>query len=255
MFSVQIGIIVKIADRGIEVKFLILSLILSSFGFTAFSSPAVAQVTEPAQAIGVGDGDTIRISDRNRVLTVRLACIDAPESSQPWGKIATERLRQLLPQGQPVQIRPIERDRYGRTVAEVFIGNSNSVNLQMVAEGTAVVYRKYLNNCAASKDRYLHAEAIARQNHLGLWSQADPQMPWDFRQAQQPRNLSHKPAQTIPPIAPDRQPRDRGGIAKDLDCKDFKTQREAQAVLNADRTDPHRLDRDRDGIACESLPR
>lgn len=256
MFSVQIGTInANIADRGIAVKFLILSLVLSSFGFTAFSSTAVAQVAEPAQVLSVGDGDTIRISDRNRVLTVRLACIDAPENSQPWGKIATERLQQLLPQGQPVQIRPIERDRYDRTVAEVFIGNSNSVNLQMVAEGSAVVYRKYLNNCAANKDRYLHVEAIAKQQHLGLWSQVNPQMPWDFRQAQQPPNLAHKPAQTVSPIESNQQPRDRGSIAKDLDCKDFKTQREAQAVLNADRSDPHRLDRDRDGIACESLPR
>lgn len=118
-----------------------------------------------------------------------------------------------------------------------------------------VVYRKYLNGCAANKDRYLRAEAIARQQHLGLWSQADPQMPWDFRQAQQPRDLAHKPARTIPPTPPQPQPRDRRGIAKDLDCKDFTTQREAQAVLNADPSDPHRLDRDRDGIACESLPR
>lgn len=105
----------------------------SSFGFTALSSLAAAQGERQAQVISVGDGDTIRISGRDRALTVRLACIDAPETAQSWGKMATERLRQLLPQGQPVQIRPIEIDRYGRTVAEVFIGNSDPVNLQMVA--------------------------------------------------------------------------------------------------------------------------
>jgi micrococcal nuclease len=238
------------------VKLLILSLIFTNFGFTAFLPPStLAQVMEQARVISVGDGDTIRISDRDRVLTIRLACIDAPENSQPWGKIASERLRQLLPQGQPVQIRPIERDRYGRTVAEVFIGNSAPVNLQMVSEGSAVVYRKYLNSCAANKDRYLHAEAIAKQQRLGLWGQADLQMPWDFRQAQQSLNLPHKPTRTIPPTKPNQQLRDRRSIARDLDCKDFKTQREAQAVLNADPSDPHRLDRDRDGIACESLPR
>lgn len=41
---------------------------------------------------------------------------------------------------------------------------------------------------------------------------------------------------------------------EDLDCSDFATQEEAQAVLEEDPSDPHRLDRDGDGIACESLP-
>lgn len=40
----------------------------------------------------------------------------------------------------------------------------------------------------------------------------------------------------------------------DLNCSDFATQEEAQAVLDADPSDPHGLDGDGDGIACESLP-
>ena len=39
----------------------------------------------------------------------------------------------------------------------------------------------------------------------------------------------------------------------DLDCADFATQREAQATLERDRSDPNRLDADNDGIACEEL--
>ncbi|KFZ83348.1 excalibur calcium-binding protein [Amycolatopsis sp. MJM2582] len=41
----------------------------------------------------------------------------------------------------------------------------------------------------------------------------------------------------------------------DLDCGDFKYQEDAQAVLDKDRSDPHRLDEDGDGIACEKLPK
>jgi hypothetical protein len=41
--------------------------------------------------------------------------------------------------------------------------------------------------------------------------------------------------------------------AADLNCSDFATQQEAQAVFNADPTDPNNLDSDHDGIACESL--
>jgi hypothetical protein len=47
----------------------------------------------------------------------------------------------------------------------------------------------------------------------------------------------------------------RSAAAQDLDCADFATHEEAQAVLAADPGDPHRLDGDHDGIACESLPR
>jgi hypothetical protein len=46
--------------------------------------------------------------------------------------------------------------------------------------------------------------------------------------------------------------------AEDLDCSDFGFREEAQAVLDADRSDPHRLDGGvdgpADGLACESLP-
>lgn len=39
----------------------------------------------------------------------------------------------------------------------------------------------------------------------------------------------------------------------DLDCADFGTQEEAQATFDQDTSDPHRLDADDDGIACETL--
>lgn len=46
--------------------------------------------------------------------------------------------------------------------------------------------------------------------------------------------------------------------SSDCDCQDFKTQQEAQGFFiwaGGPAQDPHRLDADRDGIACESLPR
>ena len=51
-----------------------------------------------ATVVSIGDGDTIRVSDGGRRITVRLACIDAPETSQrPWGGSSTALLRQLTP--------------------------------------------------------------------------------------------------------------------------------------------------------------
>jgi micrococcal nuclease len=131
---------------------------------TGATTPAVASVSFPsATVISVGDGDTMRINYQGQAVTVRLACIDAPETAQtPWGTSATERLRQLTPQNSTVQFREADTDRYGRTVAEVY-ANGQNVNLQMVVEGYAVVY--------------------ARQQQLNFWSQPNPVMPWDFRRS------------------------------------------------------------------------
>jgi hypothetical protein len=57
-----------------------------------------------------------------------------------------------------------------------------------------------------------------------------------------------------------RQERDSVALAQeadtgdDLDCEDFQTQEEAQAVLDADPADPNNLDPNGDGIACALLP-
>lgn len=44
-------------------------------------------------------------------------------------------------------------------------------------------------------------------------------------------------------------------VQTDCNCNDFAHQQEAQTVLAAFPNDPHGLDRNKDGIACESLPK
>ncbi len=144
-------------------------------------SLAIAQNTS-ATVISIGDGDTLRVRQLGQVTTIRLGCVDAPERAQsPWGQQSTSRLKQLLPPDTAVQVRKITRDRYSRTVAELYVGKQ-SVNLQMVQEGQAVVYRQYFSGCAATKDQYLQAEAQAKKQRLGFWNQKSPVMPWDYRQ-------------------------------------------------------------------------
>lgn len=43
-----------------------------------------------------------------------------------------------------------------------------------------------------------------------------------------------------------------GAASGDLDCSDFSTQSQAQGVYDSNPSDPNGLDRDGDGIACES---
>ncbi len=93
------------------------------------SEAGIAQ-TLTGRVVSVGDGDTIRVATGGKTVTVRLACIDAAETAQaPFGKAATDRLRQLLPPGQQVTLRVADTDRYGRSIAKVYQGDL-SINLQ-----------------------------------------------------------------------------------------------------------------------------
>ena len=68
-----------------------------------------------ASVLSIGDGDTIRVRQAGKALTVRLACIDAPESAQsPYGQQARRYLQQLLPIGRKVSLIVKTTDRYGR---------------------------------------------------------------------------------------------------------------------------------------------
>lgn len=149
---------------------------------TSLTLLLTAKAVIASTVIKVRDGDTIQVKQGEKEITVQLACLDAPEMEQrPWGKIAQQRLKQLLPTGKSISVRVVGKDQYGRTLAEIFSGNQ-SINLKMVREGQAVVYRQYQNGCAATKDKYLQAEAQAKASHLGFWNQSNPVMPWEFKQ-------------------------------------------------------------------------
>lgn len=224
----------------------------------ALSTPSIAQAPADDQAsvVSTGDGDTLRVNRNGETITVRLACIDAPESSQPYGQEAGQRLAELLPRGETVTLQTVNFDRYGRTVAEVSVGNI-SVGRRLVTEGYAVVYHQYLSGCPDSADALLTAEGSARASGLNFWSQPDPVMPWDYR-----RGGTTATSPTTEPTPQPEEPQPESAattnlppcINSDCNCSDFQTQAQAQAVLNAFPGDPHRLDGDKDSVACESLP-
>ena len=225
----------------------------------AATTSTVAQ-NELPQVLSVGDGDTLRVKQGGKTITVRLGCIDAPESAQtPWVQQSANRLKQLLPASQAVQMREIERDRYGRTVAELYLGNQ-SVNLMMVKEGQAVVYQDYLSGCADTQDQYLATEAQAKAQRLGFWNQDNPVMPWDYRRGKRSDNQPSSGATPPQPTASSPTPTASTSCDSaypdvcippappDLDCKDIEYRN--FRVLP---TDPHGFDgRDNDGIGCES---
>lgn len=146
----------------------------------AAPGPPAAAAAGHVVLLSVGDGDTIRVRDAaGQLVTVRLACIDAPETAQgPPGAEATAALRQLLAVGR-LELRPQTVDRYGRTVAEVLAAGRN-VNLEMVRSGAAFVFYRYLRDCNGAA--YEQAEQQAQRFRQGVWRwDQGIERPWDFR--------------------------------------------------------------------------
>ena len=185
-----------------------------------------------AEVLSIGDGDTIRVRQGGRAITVRLACIDAPETAQsPYGRQARSYLQQRLPIGREVILHVKTTDRYGRTVAEVI--SDININLAMVEDGQAFVYRQYLGGCDAKE--YLDAEFRASRHRYGVWQvEGGITRPWEFRKG---RSAAVIPDGTTP-----------GG--RRYSCKEIGSYARAQELLRQGHT---YLDGNGDGQACEAL--
>jgi endonuclease YncB( thermonuclease family) len=98
------------------------------------------------------DGDTLRVTDGQKETKVRFCGIDAPEKDQAGGIEARDHLRSLIAQGDgSIGVVPIEKDRYGRTVADLFVIRADDseihLNSQMVMDGHAYHYAQYSDSC------------------------------------------------------------------------------------------------------------
>ena len=134
--------------------------------------------------VSVKDGDTIEVLDDGRPKRIRLHGIDCPEKRQAYGyraKIATA----VLTFGQTVTIRPHDKDKYGRIVAEVVLADETNVNHLLVKDGWCWWYRKY-----APGDAVLETlETEARETKRGLWIDPHPVPPWVYRKLKQKHSV------------------------------------------------------------------
>ena len=206
--------------------------LLGVLALAALAWPTGLAAQGVSTILSIGDGDTIRVRQAGKALTVRLACIDAPETAQgPYGQQARAYLQQRLPIGRKVSLEVKATDRYGRTVAEVI--SEININLALVEAGLAFAYRQYLGGCDGKA--YLEAEERASRSRLGVWQvQGGITRPWDFRRR---RRSAAIPDGTTP-----------GG--RRYRCKEIGSYAKAQELLRQGHT---YLDGNGDGEACESL--
>lgn len=204
------------------------------------------------RVLRVVDGDTVEVAYRGGT-PVRVIGIDTPETvhpSQPveCGGPRASRLADQLLAGKKVRLvfdRSQGRtDTYGRTLAYLEAPGVGDFGLAMVRRGAAV---EYTHDYAYDRqDSYRAAEGRAQSTGRGLWRMCGgPDVPLN-------------PPGPEPAAEPTEQEQDHGAGCEadydpcvpayppDLDCADVN------GPLTVTGSDPHGLDADGDGSACES---
>ena len=133
------------------------------------------------QAVKVSDGDTLNVQKVENgkfvgeIVKIRMFGIDAPEKAQDYGIESKQALEKLV-NGKTLEIEEKNRDRYGRTVAVVYV-NGKNVNEEMVKNGNAWWYQEY-----DKKDTKMQAyQENAKKNKLGLFGKRGYVEPWNYR--------------------------------------------------------------------------
>lgn len=146
--------------------------------------------------VGVTDGDTLTArcpgTGGYERLKVRLDAIDAPEKRQAFGARAKQALSRLV-FAKEVELDCQKTDRYGRAVCSVRVAPASApqgpktldAGLAMLTLGMAWWYRAYAHEqTPQARGQHEFAEAEARAKKIGLWRDASPVPPWEWRRTE-----------------------------------------------------------------------
>lgn len=208
--------------------------------------------TQDYPVIKVVDGDTLSVNIDGNTQTLRLIGIDTPETVHPskpvecFGIEASNKAKQVL-NGQSVRIEQDstqgDYDKYNRLLVYVFLKDGTNFNKLMIEEGYGYEYTYDLPYKYQSE--FKQAEEQAKVLKKGLWADNACQ------------NTDTTPEATQIDTTSKTTPSQNECEYNAYNCKDFTTQMEAQTTFEycgGINNDIHRLDRDKDGVVCESLP-
>lgn len=203
------------------------------------STLSLASNKIPAKVISITDGDTLKVLINGKVEKVRLIGIDTPESRinrrAKWqsrdlnknvseivkmGKKAKRFVQSLVRKGDTIylELDVQSRDRYGRILAYVWLKNGKMLNKEIICNGYAVPLTIAPNVKYSGEFRECYQKA--RSEGLGLWADADYT---DVK------------------------------CGEKKYCSQMNSCKEAKYYLNT--CGLKRLDKDGDGVPCESLCR
>ncbi|MGX9148273.1 thermonuclease family protein [Mesorhizobium sp. 128a] len=216
---------------------------ISLSNLTRPSPPAIAGVAS------IVDGDTIEIHGQR----IRLNGIDAPESKQycddakgfdyPCGRRSAEALDAFLATSRPVHCRFVSWDRYDRFVGDCLRSDGANLSAWMVEHGQALDWPRY------SHGAYAQQQAKAEAMKIGIWA-GKFQAPWEWRAEHADGAAPSSPPQGIV----SRRLLAQNGYSCEprRTCPQISSCGEANWYL-ANCSWGGKLDRDKDGIPCESL--
>lgn len=156
---------------------------LVAWAFTTLTMSSQAHADElRGTVVAISDGDTMTVLDASRRQhRVRLAAIDAPERRQAFGTKSRESLSAMAFRKDVVDFQ--KTDKYRRVLGRVLAAGQD-VGLAQIRAGMAwhnVAYAK--EQTPLNRIAYSEAESEARGLRRGLWSEPNPQPPWEFRHA------------------------------------------------------------------------
>ena len=165
------------------------------------------------------DGDTIKLENGQ---TIRLICVNTPEKGELGFEEATNYLKSTILNKKIKLKKDIsEKDKYDRLLRYIYLNNT-LIN-ELIARkgyGTASPFEPDTKFCA----KILKSEQKAKKEKIGIWKKLTT-------------------SQFICTM-------------NTYNCNDFTNQSEAQRVFDycgGTSNDIHKLDRNKDGIVCESM--
>lgn len=130
--------------------------------------------------LSVHDGDSLRLRRADgQGMAVRLYGVDCPELGQPYGEAARDLTRRLV--ARSVTVLPTGGKSWRREVAVVLLHDGRSLQSALVEAGMAWVDDRFCRSPECGGWR--QAQATARAARRGLWADADPMPPWQWRKA------------------------------------------------------------------------
>ena len=139
--------------------------------------------TITGKVIRVADGDTLTVlGEGNIQYKIRLNAIDAPEKAQPYGTRSKQALADMT-MSKNVRVKILNKDKYGRFIGMISTDEVPDVNGAMLEQGLAWHYAYF-----DKTEKYAELEQEARAAKRGLWRDANPTAPWDYRRNKKKAN-------------------------------------------------------------------
>jgi endonuclease YncB( thermonuclease family) len=161
--------------------------------FLLFTPCLILADTLTGRVVRITDGDTVVVLDSsNAQHKIRLQGIDAPERGQAFGTKSKEHLSDTVA-GKFVVVEYEKRDRYERILGKVLLSGED-MNLEQIKAGLAWHYKKYQNEqTTTDRVKYSDTEREARMAKRGLWQDANPMPPWDYRKGEWKQKKAMEP--------------------------------------------------------------